>query len=236
MKSAVLFLITTVLLVATPAHSDEAMMYFNLGVQESVTRKKIEYFTKALELDPRLAEVYEKRGMLYYWQGKYQLSIEDFTAYTKLAGANGESYRMLGMGYLKKRFYEPAVHYFTLAINMELERVEAYANRAEAYRLMGRDEEAIRDASKAIGLRGDPRSRADAYRTRFKIYWQRGEDKLARADYRRSVELDPRIVLWRYPDKRYPSPEEISHLGLYGIIGIAFVWIFGKRLRPPDKN
>ncbi len=142
---------------------------------------------------------------------------------------------MVGMGYLNKGSYEPALHYFSRAIEMEPEQAQAYANRAETYRLMGKDQEAIRDATRATQRKGIPRSKADAYKTRYKVYWKLGQTKRALADYRKSVELDPRIVLWRYPNKRYPSPEEISNIGLYGIIGIALVLIFGMKLRPPDK-
>ena len=59
-------------LAAPPAHSDDAMDYYNLGLESSVTRKKIEYFTKALELNAGLVDAYEKRGLLYYFQGNYQ--------------------------------------------------------------------------------------------------------------------------------------------------------------------
>ena len=235
MQRLILLLVSPMLLVAGPAHSEDAMKYFNLGVQSSVTRKKIEYYTKALELDPNLVEVYEKRGLLYYYQENYENAIQDYLTYIKLAPATGEAYIMVGIGYLKKNLYEPALYYFTRAVEMEQVQVRAYANRAETYRLMGREEEAMRDATRAIEFRGDPRSKADAYKTRFKIYWKQGQDKLARADYRKSVELDPRITLWRYPNKKYPSPEEVSRIGLFGIIGIAFVLIFGTKLRPPDK-
>lgn len=235
MKRLTLLLMTFTLLWTVPAHSEDAMKYFNLGVQSSITRKKIEYFTKALELNPNLVEAYEKRGLLYYFQENYEKVVQDFLTYLDLAPAKAEAYRMVGVGYLKMRNYKPALHHFTRAMELEPEHIEAYANRAETYRLMGEDQKAIRDATRAIGLRGDPRSKADAYKTRFKIYWKRGQDKLARADYRKSVELDPRITLWRYPNKKYPSPEEVSRVGLFGIIGIAFVLIFGGRLRPPDK-
>jgi tetratricopeptide (TPR) repeat protein len=235
MKRLLLLLVLLTLLGADPAYSKDAMKYFNLGLQSSVTRKKIEYYTKALELDPNLVAAYEKRGLLYYYQENYESAIQDYLTYIELAPATGEAYTMVGTGYLKKGLYEPALYYFTRAMELEPEHVKAYANRAETYRLMGREEEAMRDATRAIGLRGDPRSRADAYKTRFKIYWKRGQDKLARADYRKSVELDPRITLWRYPNKKYPSPEEVSRFGLFGIIGIAFVLIFGTKLRPPDK-
>ena len=235
MKRLILLLVPLTLLVAGPAYSEDAMQYFNLGEQSSATRKKIEYYTRALELDPNLVAAYEKRGLLYYYQEKYEDAIQDYLTYLERASATGEAYTMVGIGYLKMGFYEPALYYFTQAMELEPERVKAYANRAETYRLMGREEEAMRDATRAIGLRGDPRSKAEAYKTRFKIYWEQGQDKLARADYRRSVELDPRITLWRYPNKKYPSPEEVSRLGLFGIIGIAFVLIFGTKLRPPDK-
>ena len=235
MKRFILLLVILTLLGADLAYSKDAIKYFNLGVQSSVTRKKIEYYTKALELDPNLVAAYKKRGLLYYYQENYESAIQDYLTYIELAPATGEAYTMVGVGYLKKGLHEPALYYFTRAMELEPEYVEAYANRAETYRLMGREEKAMRDATKAIELRGDPRSKADAYKTRFKIYWKRGQDKLARADYRKSVELDPRITLWRYPNKKYPSPEEVSRLGLFGIIGIAFVLIFGTKLRPPDK-
>jgi len=235
MKKLLLLFVLLTLLGAGPAYSKDAMKYFNLGVQSSVTRKRIEYYTKALEPDPNLVEVYEKRGLLYYYQEKYENAIQDYLTYLELAPAKGEAYIMVGIGYQKKGLYEPALSYFTRAIELDPKQIKAYANRAETYRLMGREEEAMRDSTRAIELKGDPRSKADAYKTRFKIFWKRGQDKLARAGYRKSVELDPRITLWRYPNKKYPSPEEVSRVGLFGIIGIAFVLIFGTKLRPPDK-
>ena len=235
MKRLIGLLVPLTLLFTGPAYSKDAMKYFNLGVQSSVTRTKIEYYTRALELDPNLVEAYERRGLLYYFQENYDKVVQDYLTYLELAPATGEAYIMVGIGYLKKGLHEPALYYFTRAMELEPERVKAYANRAETYRLMGQEEEAMRDATRAIELRGDPRSRADAYRTRFKIYWKQGRDKLARADYRKSVELDPRITMWRYPNKKYPSPEEVGRVGLFGIIGIAFVLIFGAKLRPPEK-
>lgn len=235
MKITVMKLIMLMLLIVVPAHGENAMKYFDLGVHSSMTRVKIEYFTRALELDPKLVEAYQKRGMLYYFQEEYEKVIQDFSALIEIAPANADAYTMLGIGYLKQGIYQPAIHYFSRAIDMDPEHVNAYANRSETYRLMGKDRKAIDDATRATELKGDPRSQADAYRTRFKIYWKLDRLELARADYRKSVELDPRIVLWRYPDKKYPSPEEVSHAGLIGLIGIAIVLIFGARLKPPDK-
>ena len=174
--------------------------------------------------------------MLYYYQENYENAIQDYLTYIEHAPAEAEAYIMVGIGYQKNGFYEPALYYFTRAMELEPGQLKAYANRAETYRLMGREEEAMRDATRAIELEGDARSRADSYKTRFKIYWKQGQDKLARADYRKSVELDPRITLWRYPNKKYPSPEEVSRVGLFGIRAIAFVPMFGTQQSPPEKS
>jgi tetratricopeptide (TPR) repeat protein len=141
MKKLILLLVPLALLVAGPAYSEDAMQYFNLGVQSSVTRNKIEYFTRALELDPNLVEAYQKRGLLYYFQENYDKVVQDYLTYIDLAPATGEAYRMVGIGYQKKGFYEPALYYFTRAMELEPGQVKAYANRAETYRLMGREEE-----------------------------------------------------------------------------------------------
>ena len=133
MKKLILLLVTLTILVTGPAYSEDAMKYCNLGNQSSVTRKKIEYFTRALESDPNLVEAYEKRGMLYYYQENYENAIRDYLTYIELAPAKGDAYVMVGIGYLKKGLYEPALYYFTRAIEMEPEQVKAYANRAETY-------------------------------------------------------------------------------------------------------
>ena len=55
MKKTATYLYIFLWLFAAPAYGDNAIEYFNLGVKSSVTRKKIEYFTKALEHNPEMA-------------------------------------------------------------------------------------------------------------------------------------------------------------------------------------
>jgi tetratricopeptide (TPR) repeat protein len=205
-------------LAAAPVHGDDALHYFNLGIKSSVTRKKIEYFNKALELNPGLVDAYKKRGLLHYFQGNYDKVIQDYQTYLDLAPANAEAYKMIGIGYLKSGMYQPAIYNFTRAIELEPKFTGAYANRAEAYRLSNNDDEAIRDSTKAIELRSDLRSKADAYRTRARVFRKLGRMQLA-------VE-----------DTRYASPEELRSVAPFFIIAIAIVLIFGLRLKPPKKD
>ncbi|MBW1767720.1 MAG: tetratricopeptide repeat protein [Deltaproteobacteria bacterium] len=219
-----------------PTHIDNAMDYFDYGLKSSMTSEKIEYFTKALELDPELAAAYERRGMLYYFQEKYDKVIQDFNSYIELAPAKGEAYRMLGMGYLKSGMYRPAINNFTRAIEIKPEHVHAHAYRAEAYRLNGKYDEAIIDATRAIKLRGDLRAISDAYRTRAKVYQKIGRNELVNADIDAAWQVDPRVPIWWRELVMYASPEDMRRVAPIVVIVIAFVLIFGIRLKPPEKD
>jgi tetratricopeptide (TPR) repeat protein len=212
------------------------MDYFEYGLKSSMTSEKIEYFTKALELDPKLAAAYERRGMLYYFQEKYDKVIQDFNSYIELAPAKGEAYRMLGMGYLKSGMYRPAINNFTRAIEIKPEHVHAHAYRAEAYRLNGKYDEAIIDATRAIKLRGDPRTISDAYRTRAKVYQKIGRNELVNADIDAAWQVDPRVPIWWRELVMYASPEDMRRVAPIVVIVIAFVLIFGIKLKPPEKD
>ena len=111
----------------------------------------------------------------------------------------------------------------------------AYAYRAEAYRLMGYLRKAKQDATTAIAINGDPRIVADAYKTRGKVYRAMGQDELSYSDLQKSFEINPRFVFYRYIS-RYASLEQMRSAGLFGLVAIAFVVIFGFRLKPPEKD
>jgi tetratricopeptide (TPR) repeat protein len=236
MKRAAIWLAAIFWLVAAVVHADDATHYFNLGMKSSSTRKKIEYYTKALKFNPGLVDAYEKRGLLHYFQGDFDKVIQDYQTYLDLAPDKAEAYLMIGIGYLKSEKYQPAIYHFTRAIEMEPGFTRAYANRAEAHRLSGLDEDAIQDSTKAIQLRTDFRSKADAYRTRARIYRKLGHMRLAVEDTRAAVRIDPRIPrFWKYY-LNYASPEELRSVAPFFIIAIALVLIFGLRLKPPKKD
>jgi len=82
-RKIVCFLIF-IMLSAIPVHGENAMDYFNLGLKSNLTSTKIKYFSEALELDPNIAEAYEQRGMLYFFQEKFDCVIQDFQSYKNL--------------------------------------------------------------------------------------------------------------------------------------------------------
>jgi len=220
------------------AHGNNAAEYFKLGLESSITYKKIEYFTKALELNPKLSNAYAKRGILYYFQEKYDEMIQDFKTYIELVPATAEAYRMLGVGYHKTGRFEEAISSFTRTIELEPEDARAYAHRAEAYLLKGKYDEAIFDSTRAIKIWGDPKTMSDAYRTKAKVYWEIGKSSEFYANNRKAMNLDPKS--WKIGSGAswggHAPMKRMRTMGLLYLIGIAFVWIFALKLKPPEKD
>ena len=76
---------------------------------------------------------------------------------------------------------------------------------------------------------------SDVYRTRGKAYQESGQEILANADFKRAIEIDPRYVFYRYISG-YADLEDMRRAGLIGMIGMAFVFILGLKLKPPKKD
>lgn len=219
---------------ASPAHADKAIDYFNLGLESNLTNTKIKYFTKALELDPEFAAAYEKRGMLYYFQEKYDKVIDDFRAYLELSTPQAQAHRMLGLGYLKTGSYKLAIHNLSRAIELKPNYAAAYADRAEAYRLIAEFDRAIRDSARALEIRGDAHSMANAYRTRAKIYRELGRVEEAVAETGAVYWLDQSVSNYSGRGRAWKT-EDLKVIGLINIIGITFLFIVLK-LRPPGGD
>jgi len=212
-----------------------ALKYFDLGLQTSIAYKKTNYFTMAIELNPRLAPAYAERGLNYYFQEKYNEVIEDFTNYIRLVPNKADAYRILGMAYLKIHNYEKAIVNFDKALDLDPKIKGVFAYRAEALRMMGQLKEAIDDSTRAIAKETDLRVLSDVYRSRAKVYLELGQEKLANADLKKAEDIDPRYIFYRYISG-YADLEDMRKAGLFGMIGMAFVFIFGLKLKPPKKD
>jgi len=217
------------------AFDGSAIEYFDLGLKTSMANKKINYFSTALELNPRFAPAYEKRGLHYYFQGKYDKVIEDFTHFIRLTPDKADAHRMLGMAYLKINNHEKAIVNFDRALDLEPEMKGVLGYRAEAFRMIGQLDEAIDDSSKALAMEGDLQILSDVYRTRAKAYLELDQEVLANDDLKRAAQIDPRYFFYRYVSG-YADLEDMRRAGLIGMIGMAFVFIFGLKLKSPKKD
>ena len=236
MQKKIICYLIFIMMSASSVCAENAMDYFARGLKSTSTRTKIKYFSKALELAPNLTEAYEKRGLLYFFQEKYNNVIEDYQIFIELSPPKAEAYRMLGMGYLKIGDYPSAIKNFTRAIEIDTKNASAYAHRAEAHFLSGNYDLTVLDSTRAIELGGNPRDIADAYRTRAKAFRKTDRNELAIADIRSSWQIDPRYAVYYKALYGYASPEGMRKAGLIAVIGIAFLLIFKFKLKPPEKD
>jgi tetratricopeptide (TPR) repeat protein len=242
MKKIYISILILLVTIAWPKHTPEvyalegtALEYFDLGLNTSIAYKKTNYFTMALELNPRLAPAYAERGLNYYFQEKYHEVIEDFTNYIRLVPNKADAYRILGMAYLKIHNYEKAIVNFDKALELDPKLKGVFAYRAEALRMIGHLNEAIDDSTRAIATETDLRVLSDVYRSRAKVYLELGQEKLANADLKKAEDIDPRYIFYRYISG-YADLEDMRKAGLFGMIGMAFIFIFGLKLKPPKKD
>lgn len=247
MKKILVSLIISVLFAAYPARGEESMDFYKLGLESSMFNKKIHYFTKALELNPRLAAAYAKRGRIYYFQEKYGEMLDDFRRYSALTPSDPEGYGMIGLAQLKLGNFTQAITELSRAIELDPSLASAYLHRSEAYYHRGFFKQAVEDSTKAISLGKVQSIIGKAYTVRSKANRQLGQEDLADEDFNKAYVLDPANYSYRYftitnylasfaSDSNYIPSKDVSRLGLIGIIVLLFVLIFKLALPTPRKD
>ena len=137
------------------ASSAEQML---IEAQTAGTPQKIEYYSKAIDLDPNCAAAYAARGDLYYAKGNYVGAIYDFGKLLKLQPQNAEVYFARGQANVKNGDAKGAMQDLTRAIELKSDYTEAYQNRALLYADQHMYAEAMADIQKAqqLGAQVDP--------------------------------------------------------------------------------
>ena len=245
MKKLLTAIIVFVFYIAGPAWGYDAAHFYNLGLDSTMANTKINYFTRAIELNPALSAAYEERGMLYYFQEHYTKMIRDFLNVTELNPDNANGYSMLGLAYLKKDDYDSAVSNLTRAIALKPELAEAYGYRAEAYRLKGMLDLAVQDADRVLDIGGNKRTIGMAYSTRAKAFRDIGEIERADADFKKAVNLDPAYDIYKFftiteyladSAGRSGSLKSVGRMGAVLIVAIFFALIFKISMPAPKKK
>ncbi len=143
-------------------------------------REWIRTYTKALELNPPLAETYTNRGAVKGHLGQHEVALADYDQALAAAYNNrGRAKHDLGQPVAALADYDRA-----LALNPT--HVAAYNNRAAANVSLGQPAVALADYDRAIEL--DP-THATAYYNRGTAKVSLGRISEARADYQQALTL-----------------------------------------------
>lgn len=146
------------------AYAGRASAHANNGDQE---RAYADY-AKAIQLDPKAAGAYSGRAYLYESQGDHARAIADYSRSIEVADATDKVTRIL-----------------------------AYTNRGDIYSRQKQTAAALADYDQAIAVAATDSMwnyvlGPDAYLGRGKLHAAAGKKDLARADFRKALELNPK--------------------------------------------
>ena len=163
----------------------------DLEEKQNAYKKSIKDYTKAIQLNPNLAEACNNRGIVYKNKGDYGEAIKDFDRAISLNPNDDVAYNNLGLVYIDKTDYEEAIKNFDRAISLNPNSGIAYYNRGLAYTYRGGYEEAIADYTQAIQLKLDL---GQAYSNRGEALLHLREWEKAKADLIAAKEMGMDIV------------------------------------------
>jgi tetratricopeptide (TPR) repeat protein len=149
-------------------------------------------YTKAIEINPKYAEAYNERGVVYDDKDQYALAIRDYTKAIEINPKFAIAYNNRGGVYDDKGHYDQAISDYTKAIEINPKLAGVYNNRAFAYYTKGQYDQAISDYTKAIEI--NPKF-AFAYNNRGLAYYAKGQYSQAISDYTKAIEINPKFAL-----------------------------------------
>jgi tetratricopeptide (TPR) repeat protein len=167
--------------------------------------QQIDYYTKAIELDPRYIVAYNNRGYANNALGRYEAAIRDYGSAVALDPQNSDFYAGLGYAHYNLGNFTTAIQDYNTALGLKPQNADFYVGRGNAIYGLGDFPASIQDYSAAI--QANPQH-VVAYVCRGNAYHSLNNYQAAIQDYNSAVILDP-----NYPDAYYNRGNSIQALG-----------------------
>jgi tetratricopeptide (TPR) repeat protein len=166
--------------------------YFKLAYDEKEPIKKIELYTKSIELDSNKSASFNNRGIIFSDLTRYDKAIEDFSRAIELDPKNSSVYSNRGAIFYKLKDYAKSVEDCNKAIELDRNRMPAYITKGIALVAGKHYDEAIENCNEAI--RQNPNYEL-AYNNRGSVFNKLMKYEKAIEDYNRAIELNSKFSL-----------------------------------------
>lgn len=143
-------------------HNDHGVALYYRGLYDAARTE----FSKAIELEPALAEAYNNLGLVLSEIEENALAVENFKKACELDPKFVEPYHNLGLLHFKKGEYEDAISLFEEALKKSPKYTAAYTNLGNALCKLEKFDEAIGAWEKACEI--DPT--AEEAKEKLKLY------------------------------------------------------------------
>ena len=144
--------------------------------------------TDVIERNPRDAEAYNTRGVVYAKLGRYSNAIDDFSHAIELNPHFSGAYTNRALAYRQEKRDDLALQDFNQAIAANPSDAAAYLGRGNLLRSQNDFNGALADLNQAIRLNPEG---AQAYHARGLIYQRQGNDVQAITDFNNAIDRDP---------------------------------------------
>jgi tetratricopeptide (TPR) repeat protein len=147
-------LIFLLLLFATSSALGQGTWY-DRGVEEEDNNRKVEYFSKALELERQDNWVYYFRGWAYYGLERYEKASKDFTAGLTAKGNLDASFLYSSLAWCNYRLekYPQGLEFAEKAVQSRADNSEAWNAKGWCQILLDKPQDAVESFSKYISLK-----------------------------------------------------------------------------------
>jgi tetratricopeptide (TPR) repeat protein len=143
-------------------------------------------FTKAIEIDPKLAAAYDSRGFSYSRKNELDRAIVDYDKAIEINPKYANAYNNRGIAFGNKGEVDRAIADYSKALEIDPKFAWPYNNRGNAYVKKGELDRAIADYDKAIEINANY---SLAYSNRGHAFEKKNDDERAIADFRKVLEL-----------------------------------------------
>lgn len=191
-----IFLLVTLLIITPTGYSQTAKEYFSLGKKRwPQDTKAIDYYSKAIEKNPKYTKAYLDRGDARFGIHDYAGAIEDYSKVIEIKPRFEDGLALFSRGVAKEKLqdYKGAIDDYTNAI-IVCKRIPAYfISRGDAKAEMNDYEEAIEDYTKAIKLYTDSFGLGYIYLVRGVAKEKLQDYEGAAKDYTDAIFFDSRL-------------------------------------------
>ena len=146
---------TAVLPPTTPKQDNKALAkeWYDKGLSEKTDmNKQIEFYTKAIQLDPNYKDAYNNRGISKKNLGRYTEAITDYDKAIQLDPNYKDAYNNRGVSKYNLSKYTEAITDYDKAIQLDPNYAKAIASKGCSLVKLGRYGEAVDTINKALKL------------------------------------------------------------------------------------
>lgn len=156
----------------------------------------LDYYNKAIELNPQNDEAWNNAASAYYKLNTYEKAVEYYRKSVELNPKNNIIVRRLkeGNAYFDAGYFGLAIEYYNQVLEIDSENDAAWNNAASAYNKIGNFQKAIEYYKKSLELN----SQNDAAWYNLGVAYSNAEDfKSAAECFSKAAELNPAEKIYR---------------------------------------